>query len=125
MIERELLAEAASLFNRKLYFECHDLLEDRWAGERDPGDRAFLHGLIQIAVGLYHVSQRNHLGAVNLLSRGIEVLAPLAPERDGLDVRGFIDGARRCLEKSERGLAGEPVEWVAEDVPEMHLAEVD
>ncbi len=28
MADRKLLAEAARLFNRKYYFECHELLED-------------------------------------------------------------------------------------------------
>ncbi len=28
----DVLAKASELFNRKLYFECHDILEDAWAG---------------------------------------------------------------------------------------------
>jgi predicted metal-dependent hydrolase len=121
VIERALLVEASGLFNRKLYFECHDLLEDAWAGERGE-DRAFLQALIHVSVGLYHVAAGNHLGAASLLERGLEALAPFLPERSGLDVLSLSSKARVCLEKTRRALAGEAVEWEAEDVPLMKLA---
>lgn len=46
-MDPNVVSRAAELFNRKLYFECHDLLEDAWAGTRG-GERPFLRGLIQI-----------------------------------------------------------------------------
>ena len=118
MIDRALLVEASELFNRKLYFECHDLLEDAWAGERGE-DRAFLQALIHVAVGLYHLAAGNRQGAANLLGSGIEGLAPFLPERHGLDVAALSERASLCLEKCRRALAGEEIEWVPDDVPVM------
>jgi predicted metal-dependent hydrolase len=118
--ERALLAEAARLFNDKLYFEAHDYLEDAWRDARGD-ERAFLQALIHVSVGMYHVAATNHQGAVNLLSRGVDALAPFAPETDGLDVGGLVAQASVCLDKSRRLLAGEAVAWTPEDVPRMEL----
>ena len=70
---------------------------------------------------MYHVAAANHQGAVNLLSRALQVLARFAPSTDGLDVAALADKASICLEKSNRLLAGESVEWASEDVPRMEF----
>jgi predicted metal-dependent hydrolase len=59
VIDRALLLRAAKLFNRKLYFECHDLLEEAWSEARGE-DRDLLQALIHVSVGLYHVAAGNH-----------------------------------------------------------------
>ena len=115
-----LLAEAARLFNDKLYFECHDYLEDAWNDARGD-ERAFLQGLIHVSVGMYHVAAVNHRGAVNLLSRGVEALAHFAPSRGGLDVEALVGKAAVCRDKSSRMLAGDAIEWSTEDVPRMEF----
>ena len=120
MIDRELLVRASDLFNRKLYFECHDLLEEAWS-EAKGDDRALLQALIHVSVGLYHVAAGNHKGAQSLLSQGILGLEPFLPARDGLDLLGLSSQARRCLEKTERTLAGESIQWEVEDVPVMRV----
>lgn len=124
MIARELLLRAAELFNRKLYFECHDVLEEAWSEARGE-DREFLAALIHVSVGLYHVAAGNRQGAKSLLERGVLGLAPFFPARDGLDVLGLERRARRCLEKTERTLSGERIEWEADDVPVMSVAAVE
>ena len=119
MSKRPLLEKASELFNRKQYFECHDLLEDAWTGTRGP-ERDFLHALIHIAVGMYHVAAENHKGAVSQLGAGVSALEAFRPEREGLDVDGLLAGARRCLEKSKQAEArGAAVAWAADDIPRM------
>ncbi len=124
MIERALLLRAADLFNRKMYFECHDLLEEAWS-EAKGEDRELLQSLIHVSVGLYHVAAGNHKGAQSLLSRGLEGLRPFLPERDGLDLAELSAAARRCLEKTDRALAGESIEWKVEDVPVMRVSAIE
>lgn len=116
MIDRDVLQRASTLFNQKLYFECHDVLEEAWSEARGE-DRALLQSLIHVSVGLYHVAAGNHAGAKSLLERGIEGLAPFLPAREGLDLVNLVERARRCLSKTERALAGESIEWEPEDVP--------
>ena len=124
MIDRELLLRASALFNRKLYFECHDLLEEAWS-EAKGEDRDLLQSLIHVSVGLYHVAAGNHEGAKSLLERGVLGLERFLPARDGLDLLGLSRQARRCLEKTERAPAGARIEWEAEDVPVMKVAAVE
>ena len=112
----DVLAKASNLFNRKLYFECHDLLEDAWAGARPP-ERDFLKGLIHIAVGMYHVAATNRKGAVSQLARGVGVLKPFRPHWEGLDVESLMVDVVRCLEKLENPASPE---WTAADVPTMN-----
>lgn len=116
MPDENVLAKAADLFNRKLYFECHDLLEDAWAGARGR-ERDFLQALIHIAVGMYHVAAENQKGAVSQLDQGVRALQPFRLDREGLDVESLIIGAERCLEKLENDASPD---WTAKDIPKMN-----
>ena len=124
MIDRDLLLRASDLFNRKLYFECHDVLEDAWSEARGE-DRELLQSLIHVSVGLYHIAAGNHVGAKSLLEKGLAGIAPYLPSRDGLDLLALSNRVRRCLEKTERALSGAAIEWEADDVPAMRLAPLD
>ena len=118
MVQPRDLVEAARLFNTNFYFEAHDALEELWASERG-ADKRFLQALVHLAVGMVHISNENHRGAVNLLTRATAGLEGFAPSHLGLDVAGLIDRARVCLFKSEEALSGIPPAWVAEDRPTM------
>jgi len=77
------------LFNAGQYFECHDTLEEVWAGQRG-ASRDFFQGLIQFAVACYHLSNGNGGGALSLLERARKRLAPYPSRYLGLD----LDAAR-------------------------------
>ncbi len=124
MSSRPLLERAAELFNDKLYFECHDFLEEAWADELGE-EKDFLQGLISVSVGMYHVAAGNHQGAVNLLERGVTRLQPFSPKRAGLDLASLLEKARVCLEKSRSALGGEEFSWEADDVPMMNVDAVE
>lgn len=47
-------------FNRQLYFEAHDVLEELWLGQRSGPNYAFYKGLIQLAGAFVHL-QKNRL----------------------------------------------------------------
>jgi uncharacterized protein len=83
--ERELLARGVAEFNAGFFFECHDTLEDLWSGVRGPS-RDFFQGLIQVAVGFYHLSNGNSGGAATLLRRGLGRLAKYGDRYGGLDL---------------------------------------
>jgi predicted metal-dependent hydrolase len=120
MADLKLLSNAADLFNRKLYFECHELLEDAWR-EALGEERQFLQGLIMLSVAMYHVAAENYVGAVNLFEKGLARLEPFLPERDGLDLEGLTTVSRRALAKASRGLDGEEIHWMEEDIPSMRF----
>jgi predicted metal-dependent hydrolase len=90
--ERAAFARGVAQFNDGLFFECHDTLEEVWSGVRGPS-RDFFQGLIQVAVGFYHLGNGNRAGAITLLRRSLARLGryparyadvELAPLRDAV-----------------------------------------
>jgi hypothetical protein len=66
-------------FNSFSFYECHDILEDVWFDIRGPS-RRFYQGLIHLAVGFYHILEReNPKGAISQLSKGIVKLNDFKP----------------------------------------------
>lgn len=61
------------LFNRGEYYKCHDVLENLWNSSQEP-KRSVLHGILQCSVGLYHLLNQNHRGAMTELGEGLAKL---------------------------------------------------
>jgi Domain of unknown function (DUF309) len=77
--------EGIRLFNSEKFFEAHEALEASWL--KSQGDeKAFLHGLIQIAAAFHHYQRMNLVGFNSLLAKGREKLLPLGAARDGIDL---------------------------------------
>ena len=97
--ERAAFDRGVAEFNAGLFFECHDTLEDLWSGVRGPS-RDFFQGLIQVAVGFYHLGNDNQIGAERLLGRALKRLEGYPPEYAGLDVAAL----RSCVVEWRRAL---------------------
>jgi predicted metal-dependent hydrolase len=79
------LERGVAQFNDRLFYECHDTLEELWSGLR--GDaRDLVQGLVQLAVGFYHLGNGNRTGAVRLFDRGLRRLSPYPDACAGLDL---------------------------------------
>lgn len=80
------LREAVTFFNRRAYFDCHEVLEEIWH-ETPEDDKAFYEGLIRLATGLHLRFQRHApQGAINLLTQGLMRLENYRPVHLGIDV---------------------------------------
>jgi len=84
-----LLDEGIDLFNRRYFFEAHDVWEEIWQKERG-GARDFFKGLIHLAGGFHHYTNGNYIGSAALLASGMGYLRPHVPERMGLDVAAIL-----------------------------------
>src|SRR4029453_12825344 len=63
------VVQAVALWNERLFFEVHEVLEAVW--QRETGDRRqALQGLIQVAVAYHHLAHGNPRGARTLLREG-------------------------------------------------------
>lgn len=93
--------EGIGLFNARRFFEQHEALEEAWLAETGPV-RDLYRGILQIGVGFYHLERQNFRGARNLLTYGMDRLAPFEPACRGVDVRGLRAAALRCREELER-----------------------
>jgi hypothetical protein len=84
------LREGIALFNQGHYYDCHDVLEALWM-EADSVDKPFYQGILQIAVGLYHLGNHNWQGASILLGEGVNRLRPFEPAYRGIAVARLVD----------------------------------
>ncbi|NBD33570.1 MAG: DUF309 domain-containing protein [Cyanobacteria bacterium] len=84
-------------FNEQQFYACHDTFEELWM-EAEVFDRNFYQGLLQIAVGCYHLSNSNWRGAVILLGEGMGRLESYEPVYSEIDVTQLIDQSRDLLE---------------------------
>jgi uncharacterized protein len=67
------LARGIALFNRALFFEAHEVLEDVWRAA--PAEqKKFMQGLVQLAVAFHHHSTGNHVGMRSVMERGLRNL---------------------------------------------------
>ncbi len=84
-------------FNQQQYYPCHDTFEELWMNA-EVYDRAFYQGLLQIAVGCYHLSNFNWRGAVTLLGEGIRRLEDYEPTYSGIDISHLLDQSSDLLD---------------------------
>ena len=113
--ERAQLERGVALYNGGHYFECHDVLEDLWSGIRGPS-REFFQGLIQVAVGHYHLANGNREGARSLFGRALARLSAYPPRYFGFDLAAQRDELSAWVERLEaadegRAEAGPPSPW--------------
>ena len=99
---RKLFKEGIALFNRGEFYDCHEVLEEVWTPTEQP-DRWFLQSLIHFAVGFYHHSNGNVVGATRQLGKGLKKIEPYLPQWDGVDTAAIEREVRRCLEVIEGG----------------------
>jgi uncharacterized protein len=100
------LRQGVEEFNRAYFFEAHETLEDLWRGTSGPL-RLFYQGLIQLAVALYHLSNGNRRGALNLLSKGLDKLTVFQPACQSIDVDALCHEARVWLDRVRQAGDGE------------------
>jgi predicted metal-dependent hydrolase len=89
-------------FNAGYYFECHDTLEDMWAGIRGPS-RDFFQGLIQVSVAFYHLTGGNRAGAESMFRRALQRFTPYPDRYFGFDLAAHRAELRGWLERIRRG----------------------
>ena len=72
-------------FNAGQFYACHDILEALWIDSIEP-DKTFYQGILQIAVGLYHLGNHNQRGAMILLGEGSNRLRRYLPSYGDINV---------------------------------------
>lgn len=95
------LTEAIELFNRQEFYACHDALEAIWNDSIEP-EKNFYQGILQIGVGLYHLSNHNWRGAAILLGEGIGRLRFYQPTHENIDVAKLIGESAVILQKVQQ-----------------------
>ena len=84
------------LFNTKEFFDCHDVWEELWHDERGER-RRFLQGMIQAAVGCYHLTNGNTTGAISQYTKSLEKLSEYPADFHGIRLAKLRDQLAYCL----------------------------
>ncbi len=104
-------------FNAGLFFECHETLEDVWHGIRGPA-RDFFQGLIQTAVGFYHLGNANLKGAQSQFEKGLQRLRKYEDHFMGIELGNFCRETGAWLEKAR---TGQEIRCHVRDLPKLRL----
>jgi hypothetical protein len=79
------------------FYDCHDTLEAVWM-VAPTREKPFYQGILQIAVGLYHLSNHNWRGAAILLGEGSRRLEAYESEFHRVNVSDLLDRADLWLQ---------------------------
>ncbi len=117
------LKQAVRLFNRREYFDSHQVLEEVWQ-EADTADKAFYEALIRLATGLHmRFNRGGSQGAINLLTQALMRLEDFRPTSHGIDVARLyrdIDAHVTDLKAEEKPKVGFFERW---KVPRIYAAD--
>ncbi len=117
------LKDAIRLFNRREYFDCHQVLEEVWH-EAAAEDKVFYEALIRLATGLHlRFNRGGSQGAINLLTQALMRLEDFRPALHGIDVARLyqeIDTHVADLKADEKPKAGFFERW---KVPRIYSAD--
>ncbi len=98
-------------FNQQQFYACHDTLEALWMEAPEP-QKTFYQGILQIAVGCYHLGNHNWRGAVILLGEGVRRLRHYQPVYEGIDITGLLAESTQLLKALQQIEPDKIVEFV-------------
>lgn len=82
------ISRGVDQFNTKLFFECHETLEEVWLEE--PGeDFLFLQGLIQAAAALHNLHRGRRGGPSRVITASLDKLERYGDHHLGVDLARF------------------------------------
>jgi hypothetical protein len=90
----ELARKGIAAFNRGAYYDAHHDLEEAWVQDSGAA-RELYRALLQVGVALYQVQRGNFNGAVKMLLRVRQWLAPLPDRCRGVNVGRVKEDAER------------------------------
>jgi uncharacterized protein len=84
-------------FNQGQFYACHDTLEAIWVDAAEV-DQRFYQGILQVAVGCYHLGNNNLRGAIILLGEAVRRLCDYQPDYEEIDVEQLLDQTLALLQ---------------------------
>lgn len=108
-------------FNRQLFYEAHDVLEELWRADKHGPNYAFYKGLIQLAGAFVHLQKNRLRPAANLLKLTRENLGKYSPVHERLDIASLLAMIQEWLSDLEcTHFPNNPL--VSERLPHLHLS---
>src|SRR5271169_5706372 len=89
-------------FNRQLFYEAHDVLEDLWLPDRHGADGNFYKGLIQLAGAFVHLQKNRLRPAAALFKLALANLEKYPQVHEHLNLQSTGELIRHWLADLER-----------------------
>ena len=107
-------------FNRQLFYESHDVLEELWLAQRAGPNYGFYKGLIQFAGAFVHLQKNRLRPAAALFQLSRSYLEKYPPIHEQLDVSAVLKLAAEWLARLKAGgFALNPL--TADNAPKLAL----
>src|SRR5450631_2485734 len=90
-------------FNRRLFYEAHDVLEDLWLPDRHGANGNFFKGLIQLAGAFVHLQKNRLRPAAALFKLAQANLEKYPREHEHLDLADVLKLIENWLNELEAG----------------------
>jgi uncharacterized protein len=116
----DLFTRGIAEFNRQYFFEAHDVWEELW-NETTGSRRLFYQGLIQTAVGFYHLSNENYKGACSQFGKALKKLERYVPTAQGVNVALFVSRLKECQRDAERLREGSIKKFNQTRIPQIEF----
>jgi uncharacterized protein len=108
MVVPETFFSGVEQLNTQQFYACHDTLEALWFEAMEP-EKSLYQGILQIAVGCYHLGNHNLRGATILVGEGLRRLRQTEEvQYAGFDILDFVQQGEVLLSHLQR-LAPEDV----------------
>jgi len=107
-------------FNRQLFFEAHEVLEELWLKERRGPNDLFYRGLIQFAGAFVHLQRLRPQSAASLFRLAQRNLIPYAPVYASLDITNILGLIERWLEDVQKAEAS-TIRLTPDNAPRLGL----
>ncbi|EAZ87962.1 DUF309 domain-containing protein [Crocosphaera chwakensis] len=114
----EVFLQGIEQFNRRDFYACHDTLEAIWIDAAE-SDKRFYQGILQVAVGCYHLTNHNWRGAVILLGEGVRRLRDYQPDHETINVTQLLEESQGLLKYLQQ-IDPENVAEVAQTLQEAY-----
>ncbi len=114
----ELYRKGLVAFNDGDYYAAHDYWEDLWSDHK-LDDSNFIQGLIQLAVGCFHIGNKNINGSRGLFTKCRPKLEAYSPYHRDVDVAALLDFVDASLKQLDSIDHADEFRW--QGVPKLKL----
>jgi predicted metal-dependent hydrolase len=109
-------------FNRQLFYEAHDVLEELWLRDKQSPNYAFYKGLIQYAGAFVHLQKNRLRPAAALFKLAQANVAKYPASHEQLDTANLLATIKNWLERLEASdYSLNPL--TTDSAPRLHLIE--
>jgi predicted metal-dependent hydrolase len=107
-------------FNRQLFYEAHDVLEELWLADRHGANGAYYKGLIQLAGAFVHLQKQRLQPAAALFKLARANIEKYPPTHESLDTQVVINLIDNWLARLD-AVEFKVNPLTPETVPHLHL----